>query len=358
MQKSFEINSSLASYNVVIGKNLLTNVIAQNPDAVIICDDLLTDYVTNIKSNIIFITANEKTKDLDNISSIITKLKELKITKQHKIIAIGGGIIQDTSCFVASIYMRGIDWLYMPTTLLGMSDSCIGGKSSINAGGIKNIVGNFYPPKSVYVDTEFLTTLPNEQVLSGLFEAVKICFVHPDTTIFEQYFKLIEQNAPMGDLIYLSLKTKKWFIEIDEFDKKERQLLNFGHTFGHALESATNYAIPHGIAVGVGMIMACHTTNITYPNISQQGKTRIAKLISYCQQLLSQYKPINLTSEIIADSLVKYQADKKHTKESFACIMPDPNGLVEKKLFAKNNDSLDIIKNSFDQFMGITNDSN
>ena len=137
--------------------------------------------------------------------------------------------------------MRGIAWSYMPTTVLAMVDSCVGGKSSINVGPYKNLVGTFHPPKQIDIDPLLATTLASEQIAAGLIEAAKICFCRGPAS-FAEYLGQ-EPGVGMGTqalehVILTSLLAKKHFIEIDEFDKKERLLLNFGHTFGHAIEGA------------------------------------------------------------------------------------------------------------------------
>ena len=186
-------------------------------------------------------------------------MRELGANRATHLIAIGGGVIQDIVTFCASVYMRGLRWTYMPTTFLSMADSCIGGKSSINVMGYKNLVGNFYPPSQVLIDVDFVDTLDAEKVVGGLFEAAKICYARSYGE-FAAY--LAEHPASKMSLdvahvvIVRALRTKKWFIEIDEFDKKERLLLNFGHTFGHAIEAGGDFSVPHGIAVGLGMLVA------------------------------------------------------------------------------------------------------
>ena len=156
--------------------------------------------------------------------------------------------------------MRGIKWNYIPTTFLGMTDSCLGGKSSINVSKYKNLIGNFHPPYQIEIIPEFIKTLPKVELFAGLAESAKICFCRGDK-FFNVYLSLSNyflkkdlHNEDICNLLYHTLKIKKWFIEKDEFDKAERKLLNYGHTWGHALETATNFSIPHGLAVAIGMM--------------------------------------------------------------------------------------------------------
>jgi len=191
MQKSFKINSSSLAYDLIIGGNLQFILSNLDKNLIILVDEiLLTKFPEVIKasSKIIPIKAEESSKDLSNIPSIINKIKNFATKKGDILVGIGGGIIQDITCFIASIYMRGVDWIYFPTTYLGMCDSCIGGKSSINVGGIKNLVGNFYPPKQVIIDYSFIETLDQVQIDCGICEAMKICFAKNDNQILKIFY--------------------------------------------------------------------------------------------------------------------------------------------------------------------------
>jgi len=163
------------------------------------------------------------------------------------------------TAFIASILYRGVQWYFFPTTLLAQGDSCIGSKTSINFGKFKNQVGGFYPPNKIYVEPKFLNTLPFKELQSGLGEMAHY-FVVAGEEDFDRYKRdyeqaLVDKNVLRG-VIARSLEIKKSYIEIDEYDKNERQVFNYGHSFGHAIESLTNYGIPHGIAISVGMDMS------------------------------------------------------------------------------------------------------
>ena len=183
--------------------------------------------------------------------------KEIK--RDYEICSIGGGIVQDISGFVSSILFRGINWVYIPTTILSQCDSCIGGKTSINFAKYKNQIGNFYPPKKIFLDTSFLKTLNIKDIKSGLGEMAHYYLVANKKEW--NFFKLNLDRVLrkkfnikiMKKLIFKSLKIKKRFIEEDEFDQGYRLILNYGHTFGHAIEKITNYKIPHGLAVAHGI---------------------------------------------------------------------------------------------------------
>lgn len=182
------------------------------------------------------------------------------IQRKNLIIAIGGGIVQDIAGFVSSVILRGVEWQFVPTTILSQCDSCIGGKTSINFSGIKNKIGNFYPPKQIHINTDFIKSLGEKELRSGVGEMAHYYFVKDKKSfkIFNKNFReaLNKNMQILNKLIYNTLLIKKNFIEKDEFDKGKRLILNYGHTFGHAIEKITDYKMPHGVAVAHGMNMA------------------------------------------------------------------------------------------------------
>ena len=265
--------------------------------------------------------------------------------------AIGGGVIQDIATFSASIYMRGVSWTYYPTTLLGMVDSCIGGKSSINVGKYKNIAGNFYPPNQIVISTNFCDTLPASEIIAGLCEAAKICFADVGST-FEQYLSLMNRDGLVSQgsllqVIKLSLHTKKKFIEEDEFDQDARLLLNFGHTFAHAIEAASNFSITHGVAVGVGMLIAIDLS--TKLNPMDACHTRVTSLSSYLKLLLGNVHslPENLGILLLDDVFNKFKSDKKHRQHEYVVIVPGSTGHLCRQFISINIESDNLIRDSF-----------
>jgi 3-dehydroquinate synthase len=215
-----------------------------------------------ITSKKIIIKSSENAKSYNEISLIIKKLIDINIDKNSEIFAVGGGVIQDIASFASSIIFRGIKWNFIPTTIISQCDSCIGGKTSVNFLNLKNQLGNFYPPKKIYLDINFIKTLSYLEIKSGLGEMMHYFLVsnknnwtffkrNIDTFLNKKYNSYL-----LKKIILKSLKIKKFFIEKDEFDKKERLILNYGHTFGHALEKISNYTMPHGLAVAHGMNIA------------------------------------------------------------------------------------------------------
>lgn len=206
--------------------------------------------------NYIKLEANEDTKTLIGITNIINLLKEnYKINSLTKYVVIGGGIIQDAVGFVLSILNRGVKYTLIPTTVLAQLDSCVGGKTSINHID-KNILGSFWPPNEILICTDFLMTLNSIDYWSGFGEYIKYNIIQ--NKIDESFLNLSSENIKRNEinLIKPSLSYKISIVNIDEFDKGLRKFLNFGHTFGHAIEKITNYEIPHGYAVYIGSLIA------------------------------------------------------------------------------------------------------
>ena len=228
--------------------------------------------------------------------------------------------------------MRGIEWDFYPTTLLAQSDSCIGSKSSINSGDIKNILGTFNPPRKIILDVSFLETLERDEVYSGIGEMIKVHAINSPESfddISDNYEKLLNSGELIEEYIYRSLLMKKNLIEMDEFDKNERNVMNYGHSFGHAIETATNYSIPHGIAVTIGMDMA----NYIAVKINQSSDTIFRKMHQVLEKNALEYRNHPIDHELVLAALYK---DKKNTKDKLRLILPDNNGFIGIGLYDKN----------------------
>jgi len=259
----FKIKSKLKIYNLEFIDSYKKKILDYDKNQLFIIDRNVFNlfFKNQIKiKNFILIKSSEESKSYHKISNIINKILQKRLNKKSKIIAIGGGITQDITSFICSIYFRGIDWEFFPTTLLAQGDSCIGGKTSINFGKFKNQLGNFNPPSNIYIDIIFLKKLKKRDIESGIGEMAHLLAVRGIAN-FNSIKKYFKSEISLKDLIITSLQSKKYYIEKDEFDKKERKLLNFGHTFGHAIESATNYKIPHGVCVAYGCLIAFWISN-------------------------------------------------------------------------------------------------
>lgn len=199
--------------------------------------------------------SGENSKNINEYASILTDLARNDFTRNDLVIALGGGVTGDFAGFAAATYLRGIRYIQIPTTLLSMIDSSIGGKTAIDFDNKKNIVGAFHSPIAVYIDTNFLETLPDEELLSGYGELVKYAILD------KKIYKLIVKDVEIEDVIRACLVYKKWIVKKDFKEKNLRMLLNLGHTVGHAIESKSQFKIKHGAAVALGIIKASKISN-------------------------------------------------------------------------------------------------
>ena len=197
----------------------------------------------------------EESKSIDSFSRLLQAMLDNGFSRKDCVVAVGGGVVGDLSGFAASAYMRGIDFYNIPTTLLSQIDSSIGGKTAVNFGGVKNIVGAFYQPKKVLIDPELLKTLPKRQISNGLAEAIKMSLTS-DKELFD-IFESKDIESSIDEIILRSLNIKKSVVEEDEKESCLRKILNFGHTVGHGIESAAHGELYHGECVVLGMIPMC-----------------------------------------------------------------------------------------------------
>ncbi|WP_407382447.1 3-dehydroquinate synthase [Ruminococcus sp.] len=210
----------------------------------------------------------EDSKSIARFGEILSRMLALGFSRRDAVVAVGGGVVGDLAGFVASAYMRGVDFYNIPTTVLSQVDSSIGGKTAVNLDGIKNIVGAFYQPKKVLIDLDLLATLPDRQVSNGLAEAVKMALTS-DEKLFELFEKgNIKDN--MDEIITRSLMIKQRVVEQDEKELGLRRILNFGHTIGHGIESFEHLnGLYHGECVALGMI----------PMVSVDLRPRVIKVL-------------------------------------------------------------------------------
>jgi len=208
---------------------------------------------------ILTVEAGEGSKSMETFSRLLETMLDHSFSRKDCVVAVGGGVVGDLSGFAASAYMRGIDFYNIPTTLLSQIDSSIGGKTAINFGGMKNIVGAFYQPKKVLIDPDLLKTLPDRQIANGLAEAVKMALTS-DRVLFE-LFEHKDIESHIDEIIIRSLNIKKSVVEQDEKEAGLRKILNFGHTIGHGIESSGNMTeLYHGECVALGLIPMCGET--------------------------------------------------------------------------------------------------
>lgn len=274
----------------------------------------------------VYVDADEDAKSLERLPDYVSALSAAGVRRGQVLTAVGGGVVQDIACFIAAIYMRGIDWSFHPTTLLAQTDSCIGSKSSINVGGIKNLVGTFTPPRDVVVNPAVLDTLDEPDLRSGIGEMLKVHAIAGPAAfdaLAADYDRLLIDRGVRLRYIRDSLKYKQALIEIDEFDQGPRLVMNYGHTFGHAIESATAYAIPHGIAVSMGMDMANFVA-------AQLGVSTRAHFERMHTVLARNYAPERSVAIPVDRVLAAISRDKKNVGDQITLILPDAAGTIHR----------------------------
>lgn len=322
---NFQIKSHKGIYQVDFDNNILENNRIAGLGTHYIVDKNVLDFVSKQipNDNLVIIEANETTKSYRGVEPIITELITKDLKRDSVLVAIGGGITQDITCFIANTFMRGIKWKFIPTTLLAQADSCIGSKSSINFGDTKNILGSFTPPDLVIICQKFLSTLEEKDIESGIGEIIKLYIVDQ---------KIVDSNEIKENLLlhlYNTLQIKKHYIEMDEFDQGPRNILNYGHCFGHAIESATNFGIPHGIAVTMGMDIA-NKLALTTDNINQLTYHSLHQVLLPNYE---KYKNVKIDMFRLFAALAK---DKKNTGSKINIILPVKETL--KKVSFENNE--------------------
>ena len=261
-RNKFTISSNLYDYDVSFIDSFEEQLSQYGSNTAFIIDKNVYElYRMRLKSineaRVFFMDAVEEKKDMQTVLDILEFFSSIHVKKDWVVVVIGGGITQDVATIACDLYLRNVKWEFFPTTLLSMSDSCIGGKSGINYKNMKNQIGVFFPPRHIYIDTHFIETLKDEDYVNGWGELLKFSL-----TKDEQFYLSVKNEKeyiPCKNIalyLYNGLMTKKSIIEEDEFDIGVRRLLNYGHTFGHALEAYTNNTISHGRAVLWGMDVA------------------------------------------------------------------------------------------------------
>lgn len=229
------------------------------------------NFISNIENKRIYsfiVKRGENSKSLYNFKNIQNYLIENEFTRSDLIIALGGGVVGDLAAFVASTYMRGIKLISIPTTLLSMIDSSVGGKTAINMGGYKNVVGSFYSPHSVFISTEYLKTLSRDEYDNGMGELVKYMIL--SKTIYDFIIEQDKIDDNMEELIKLCIEYKGYIVENDFKESGLRMLLNLGHTIGHSIETQSNFKVKHGIAVRYGIDLELEISKSFYKKDSRE----------------------------------------------------------------------------------------
>ena len=262
---TLSMNLGADSYDIIVEHGALhkaSEYLNLNRKVLVVTDDgVPTDYADTVVAQCktavkVVVAQGEESKGFPTFERLCRVMLENGFTRTDAVVAVGGGVVGDLSGFAAASFMRGIDFYNIPTTLLSEVDSSIGGKTAINLGGVKNIIGAFYQPKRVLIDPDVLKTLPKRQIANGLAEAIKMA-----ATFDADLFRLIESESieeNLDTIIIRSLAIKKSVVECDEKEAGLRRVLNFGHTIGHGIESYEElHGLYHGECVALGMIPMC-----------------------------------------------------------------------------------------------------
>jgi 3-dehydroquinate synthase len=327
MPISLPIHSNIRDYEVTFDETPdFVNDLAAHPEAFYIVDENVwkiyaqTLFSNYQKDEIMILPIAEDRKNLETVQEIYNRLVERPEKRNLTLITFGGGILQDITGFAVSTIYRGIKWIYIPTTLLAQADSCVGSKTSLNYKKYKNLLGTFYPPTRIHIFPGFLSTLSETDFRSGFGEVIKLHLMGGMNSYRElqQLVPDILKRDPKALLtaIQQSLHIKLGYMAGDEFDTGRRNLLNYGHDFGHALESTSDFAIPHGQAVIFGML-AANLVATRRGLIAQQVEQEIS------ESLLLPHLIVRPSSKAVDASAIigAMKKDKKRLGNNLALVM-------------------------------------
>ncbi len=297
---------------------------------------------------IYLLEATEEHKTLDEASRIYHWVLDHFAAKRNlNFVSVGGGITQDVTGFVASTLFRGVGWTYVPTTLLAQADSCIGGKTSINFGSHKNLLGTFYPPRAIHLAPAFAHTLSRLDLFSGFGEAAKFLLMRrfesgePFAKTVADLRAMVACGGGSADVIRVCLGVKRSFMEADEFDRGRRNLLNYGHCFGHALEAASGYYVPHGVAVNVGIVFAnlAAVARGLLPKAEEEAMTQEINL----PLLVQRQRVEHYEDQLLLDGM---KNDKKRIGNALPLVVPVVGGLKKLDDFTEDefHSTLDALR--------------
>jgi 3-dehydroquinate synthase len=293
------------------------------------------------------VDSGESAKSYEGVIPLLHHLINTGFRRDGRLFAVGGGITQDAVSFVASLLYRGVSWIFVPTSLLAQCDSCIGSKTSINFKQYKNQLGGFYPPTEVYVDTSLTKTLGPAEMASGLGE-----MLHYFVVTSESDFALFLNSAPrvretgedLEVLVRRSLEIKRRMVELDEFDRGPRNVFNYGHSFGHALESSCGYLLPHGIAVAYGIDLA----NLVAVHLGLLDGLVRNRIRAGCQIVFDGFPCPDLDMDGYYEALKR---DKKNSGGQLGLILLSSLGSAAKTMVDFSDDIRVLIRNFFGQKM-------
>jgi shikimate kinase/3-dehydroquinate synthase len=317
--------SAMGEYDVIVG-DLLSNL-PNLQNAIIVTDENIAKHhaerIKRLNIKTIVIPAGEEYKNLKTVHHLWKSFLEHGLDRKSTVIALGGGVIGDMTGFSASTYMRGIDWIVIPTTLLSMVDASLGGKTGFDLPEGKNLIGSFHPPKLVLADVQFLKTLPEREFISGMAEVVKHGIIS-DPELFElcnNGMEWVKDNVE--EVVKRAMAVKIKIIEDDPYEKKIRAALNLGHTVGHAVELVSKFDLRHGEAIAIGMVVeAKYAARI---GLARRG---VVEAIVSVLKILN--LPTRIPDEFSKEEILKVmRVDKKKNAKTIRFALPVDIGRVE-----------------------------
>ncbi len=330
--RTLHVKTATADYPVYIGRNLLAQIprnkavagrrafVLTSPEIWALWGkNLLAAFSRNQQPTVLFLPAGERHKRLAQIERLASELAQAGADRSSLLIAFGGGIIGDLGGFLAAVYMRGIDYLQVPTTLLAQVDSSVGGKTGVNLASGKNLIGSFHHPRAVFADVDVLQTLPEHELRAGLFESIKAGIIR-DAALFRYMEQnsasiLARDSAALEHVIVASIRMKAGVVAIDERESGLRMILNYGHTLGHAIEAATGYrTLLHGEAIAWGMLAALQIA-LARRTVGPDQAERI-------EQTILAYGPLPPFRATPAQLLAAAGRDKKNRAGTRRFILP------------------------------------
>jgi len=341
--KSLQVGLASRSYRIIIKNGLMADIgtdLKKRGFAkryFVVADSTVADLygrqvleslgLAGYDAEILTFPAGEQSKVLATIGQLASTLAQKGMDRQDALLALGGGVTGDLTGFLAASFMRGVPFVQVPTTLLAQVDSSVGGKTGVDIPEGKNLVGAFYQPRAVYIDSAVLQTLPAAEMLNGLAEVIKYGVIY-DLDFFEflesKRREILALNLPViEEVIESCCAIKAAVVEQDEKEADLRRILNFGHTIGHAVEADSNYKLAHGMAVAIGMAAACRLA-VAKGIFSQEQADRVIRLISDFGL------PVKVPEEAKTERLRAYlQTDKKTIGGRTFFVLPTKIGTVQ-----------------------------
>jgi shikimate kinase / 3-dehydroquinate synthase len=329
--KTIPIEHPNGRYNVIVGRNLLPRLqeLAEIDGPLVIVTDTNVGrlYADQFDIEIITVPAGEYYKRLETVAYLYDEFLAAGLDRQGTVVALGGGVVGDMAGFAAATYMRGVGFVQCPTSLLAMVDASVGGKTGVDLPQGKNLVGAFKQPAAVIADLDTLPTLPPEEFAAGMAEVIKAGLIGAPHLFerLESSEQAIDRHAApeaLGSMVVEAIRVKQEVVQADPFESGRRAVLNLGHTFGHAIEQASDYRVSHGFGVAMGLVAA----------------TRLSAVLGHCspslegrvERLLRKHRlPTRIPAELAAEDIVQaMSSDKKKTAGQLGFILMREAGEV------------------------------